>query len=42
VKLQMEWDGKAVSIALPGRYKLSGEIRQSLRQLPGVMEVRDL
>jgi DNA polymerase-3 subunit alpha len=42
VKLQMEIDGKAVRVALPGRYRLSGEARQSLRQLPGVLEVQDL
>ena len=42
VKLQLEIDGKAVSVALPGRYRLSGEARQSLRQLPGVLEVQDL
>jgi len=42
VKLQMEIDGKAVRVTLPGRYKLSGETRQSLRQLPGVLEVQDL
>jgi DNA polymerase-3 subunit alpha len=42
VKLQLEIDGKAVRVALPGRYRLSGEARQSLRQLPGVLEVQDL
>ncbi|MGB2322247.1 MAG: OB-fold nucleic acid binding domain-containing protein, partial [Candidatus Puniceispirillaceae bacterium] len=42
VKLQLVIDGKAVRVALPGRYRLSGEARQSLRQLPGVLEVQDL
>ena len=42
VKLQLAIDGKAVRVALPGRYRLSGDARQSLRQLPGVLEVQDL
>ena len=31
-----------VSIALPGRFRLSGDFRQNLRRLPGVQSVRDL
>ena len=42
VKLQLAIDGQAVRITLPGRYRLSGEVRQSLRQLPGILEVQDL
>ena len=32
----------AVSIALPGNYKLSGDFRQSLRRVPGVLDVQEL
>jgi hypothetical protein len=27
---------------LPGRFKLSGEARRSLRQLPGVLSVQEI
>ena len=42
VKLRLVVDNQNVSIAIPGRYRLSGEARQSLRQLPGVLAVQDL
>ena len=42
VKLRLVVDNRNVSVALPGRFRLSGEVRQSLRQLPGVTEVRDI
>ena len=42
VRLQFVVDGKAVRVTVPGRYRLSGEVRKSLRQLPGVLEVQDL
>jgi hypothetical protein len=29
-------------VALAGRFKLSGELRQNLRRISGILEVRDL
>jgi DNA polymerase-3 subunit alpha len=42
VKLNMMIKDHAVSIALPGNYKLSGDFRQSLRRVPGVLDVQEL
>jgi DNA polymerase-3 subunit alpha len=42
VKLNMMVKDYAVSIALPGNYKLSGDFRQNLRRVPGVLDVREL
>ena len=42
VKLNMMVKDHAVSIALPGNYKLSGDFRQNLRRVPGVLDVREL
>ena len=42
VKLKMMIKDHAVSIALPGNYKLSGDFRQSLRRVPGVLDVQEL
>lgn len=42
VRLNLQVDEHDVSIALPGRFKLSGEFRQSLRRVVGIVDVRDL
>ena len=42
VRLKLTVDDHEVSVMLPGRFKLSGDARQSLRQLPGVLSVQDL
>ena len=42
VKLNIMIKDHAVSIALPGNYKLSGDFRQNLRCVPGVLDVREL
>ena len=42
VKLHFTVDGHDVRVALAGRFKLSGELRQNLRRIPGILEVRDL
>ena len=42
VKLNMMIKDHAVSIVLPGNYKLSGDFRQSLRRVPGVLDVQEL
>ena len=35
-------DDKEVSVALPGRFRLSGEARRSMRQIPGILSVQEL
>jgi len=42
VKLRLLVDDQQVSVALPGRFRLSGETRRSMRQLPGVLSVQDI
>ena len=42
VKLRLMIDNQEVSVALPGRFKLSGEARRSMRQLPGVLSVQEI
>ena len=42
VKINVMVDDLEVTIALPGRFKLSGDFRQNLRRLPGVLDVREL
>ena len=42
VKLRMIMDDQEVSVALPGRFKLSGEARRSMRQIPGILSVQEL
>ena len=42
VKLQALIDGKEVCIGVPGRFRLSGELRQQLRCLPGILSVQEL
>ena len=42
VKLHFTIDGHDVRVALAGRFKLSGELRQNLRRISGILEVRDL
>ena len=42
VKLRLLIDNQEISVALPGRFKLSGEARRSMRQLPGVLSVQDI
>ena len=34
--------GQEVCIGLPGRFKLSGDLRQELRRMPGILNVREL
>ncbi len=42
VKLNLMVNDHAVSIALPGYYRVSGNFRQNLRRVPGVLDVREL
>ena len=42
VKLKLVVDAYEVSLSIPGAYKLSGETRQALRKLPGIVSVQDL
>ena len=42
VKLRLIMDDKEVSVALPGRFRLSGEARRSMRQIPGILSVQEL
>ena len=42
VKIQLNVIGKEVCISLPGRFKLSGNLRQELRRMPGILSVSDL
>jgi len=42
VKLQALIDGNEVSIGVPGRFRLSGELRQQLRRMPGILSVQEL
>jgi len=42
VKLKVMVQNHEVSLAVPGRFKLSGDVRQALRQLPGVLRVQDI
>mgnify|MGYP002835673914 CR=1 FL=1 len=42
VKLRLIIDDKEVSVALPGRFRLSGEARRSMRQIPGILSVQEL
>ena len=42
VKLKLVVEDYEVSLSIPGAYKLSGETRQALRKLPGIVSVQDL
>jgi DNA polymerase-3 subunit alpha len=42
VKIQLIVKGQEVSIGLPGRFKLSGDLRQELRRMPGILNVLEL
>ena len=42
VKLQALINGHEVSICVPGRFRLSGELRQQLRHMPGILGVQEL
>ena len=42
VKLRVLIDGDEVSIGVPGRFRLSGELRQQLRRMPGILSVQEL
>jgi len=42
VRLQVLVNGHEISIGLPGRFRLSGELRQELRRMPGILNVQDL
>ena len=42
VKLRLIMDDQEVSVALPGRFRLSGEARRSMRQIPGILSVQEL
>ena len=42
VKLQALIDGNEISIGVPGRFRLSGELRQQLRRIPGILNVQEL
>ena len=42
VKIQLIVKGQEVCIRLPGRFKLSGDLRQELRRMPGILNVREL
>ena len=42
VKLQALINGNEVCIGVPGRFRLSGELRQHLRRMPGILNVQEL
>ncbi|MEC8127801.1 MAG: DNA polymerase III subunit alpha [Pseudomonadota bacterium] len=42
VKLRLIMDDQEVSVALPGRFRLSGDARRSMRQIPGILSVHEL
>jgi hypothetical protein len=42
VKIQLIVKGREVCIGLPGRFKLSSDLRQELRRMPGILNVREL
>ena len=42
VKIQLIVNGKEVRIGIPGRFKLSGDLRQELRRMPGILSVSEL
>ena len=42
VKLQALIAGNEVSIGVPGRFRLSGELRRQLRRMPGILNVQEL
>ena len=42
VKLRLMMDDQEVSVALPGRFRLSGDARRSMRQIPGILSVQEL
>ena len=42
VKIQLIVKGQEICIGLPGRFKLSGDLRQELRRMPGILNVREL
>jgi len=42
VKIKVMVEDKEVTIALPGLFKLSGDFRQNLRRMPGILDVREL
>ena len=41
VKIQALIDGHEVTIGLPSRFRLSGKLRQQLRQMPGILSVQE-
>ena len=42
VKIYLIVNGKEVCIAIPGRFRLSGDLRQELRRMPGILNVSEL
>ena len=42
VKIQLIVKGQEICIGIPGRFKLSGDLRQELRRMPGILNVREL
>ena len=42
VKLQALINGNEVKIGVPGKFRLSGELRQQLRRMPGILSVQEL
>jgi DNA polymerase-3 subunit alpha len=42
VKLRLVVDDHEVSLSVPGTFRLSGDTRQALRKLPGVLSVQDI
>ena len=42
VKLQALINGNEVRIGVPGKFRLSGELRQQLRRMPGILNVQEL
>ena len=42
VKLQALINGNKVRIGVPGKFCLSGELRQKLRRMPGILSVQEL
>ena len=42
VKINVTVNDLEVTVLLPGRFKLSGDFRQNLRRMPGILDVREL
>ena len=42
VKLKMLINENEVIIGIPGKFRLSGELRQRVRKIPGILDMQEL